>query len=417
MSLILNALQKARKIAGGGGPQKAPAYLKSFGFAKDAKIAPTSKVRKILVSYVIPVVILGSIIALGVVIVINRTASSTMEVNAELLDIDAALLDDLPLPEDNPLIVDDGTPIEADGDATDDGDADLEQTDPEASAEAATADLVGADQEEQEEQEDSTQDAAAAEDAGALVADEELEQAADNTPPERAPEADLAGTTDDTRVFPVTDAAELETELEPTAPSGEVTISRPDNDPFELAIFYQRSGEYIEALQHYDEVLDADPMNAEALNNVGVIHMGTGDNLAARQYFRKAIVADGDYDMPHNNLGLLDMDEGQNLRAARAFRLALDLNPQNADAMTNLARISQNEGNNEEAIVHYLLALQIDPEKVEAHYGLGWVYDANGEVGAAIEHFSRFLELGSTLYLNYVEGVEAKLTELSETVQ
>ena len=43
MSLILDALRKAKSLAGGSAPQRAPAFLKSFGFEGDKPEPKKSK--------------------------------------------------------------------------------------------------------------------------------------------------------------------------------------------------------------------------------------------------------------------------------------------------------------------------------------------------------------------------------------
>ena len=84
MSLIVDALRKAKNLATGSAPRRAPAYLKSFGFAEQK--APQNKVKKILISYVLPVVILGSVIAAAVMYWISSTAVSPMQEQAQLLE-------------------------------------------------------------------------------------------------------------------------------------------------------------------------------------------------------------------------------------------------------------------------------------------------------------------------------------------
>ena len=101
MSLILDALRKAKNLATGSAPQRAPAYLKSFGFGEQQ--APRNKAKKILIFYVLPVVILGSVIAAGVMHWIRSTAESPMQEQAQLLEPEGgflALEDEL---EESPL--------------------------------------------------------------------------------------------------------------------------------------------------------------------------------------------------------------------------------------------------------------------------------------------------------------------------
>ena len=84
MSLILDALRKAKNLAGKKAPQRAPAYLKSFGFEEGQ--AEQKKPRKILTTYVIPILILSSVLAGGVIVYIRWAGTSSMQEQAQLLE-------------------------------------------------------------------------------------------------------------------------------------------------------------------------------------------------------------------------------------------------------------------------------------------------------------------------------------------
>ena len=90
MSLILDALRKAKSLAGGSAPQRAPAFLKSFGF-EEQKAEP-KKSKKILTTYVLPIVIISTVLASGVIVYIRWTGGSSMEEQAQLLEAGNLLL-------------------------------------------------------------------------------------------------------------------------------------------------------------------------------------------------------------------------------------------------------------------------------------------------------------------------------------
>ena len=196
------------------------------------------------------------------------------------------------------------------------------------------------------------------------------------------------------------------------APGG--GVMPPSRDPFDLAVFYQRSGDFLKALDQYNKVLEKDPLNAPVYNNVGLIHYSTKNTPEAIKAFRQATYIDPKYDTAHNNLGLALQQAGQNAEAEREFERALQLNAKNAAAMTNLAALARKSGNIERAKIQYLQAIQANSGNAEAHYNLAMLYEEQGEIGNAVEHFRKFLMLGSNAHPEVVGDVEKKIEELSK---
>ena len=434
MSLILDALRKARNLAGGGPPQKAPAYLKSFGFT-NKKPGSAGLLRKVLVSYVVPVLVLGSIIAAGVVVYINQISTSSMQV--ELTDpADAGLRDGAvpPLadPESDAAIlidadgaVEPGTPGEEETEAAETG-LPAAGVEPEAPGAAIPEDAAVRNAAPPLNQPfapagsgDSATEVSPAEAEPAEVPDQEARSV--EPPPGTAtnatpPELNTTGALEAAQGEDPAGAPRPEPEpatLESTAPRAAVTPAA--SGPFELALFYQRSGERLRALDYYDQVLDVNPMHAEALYNVGVIHMGANDNIEAMRYFRQAAAADPAYDAPHNNMGTILMSEGRDQEATQEFTRALAINSRNAAARVNLAVLSRRAGDLDAAKTHNLLALQIDPDRAEAHFNLAVIYEEQGETGAAVDHLRRFLETGASQYPQMIADIEARIRTLTRT--
>jgi Tfp pilus assembly protein PilF len=222
----------------------------------------------------------------------------------------------------------------------------------------------------------------------------------------------------------VTAAALSSTGAPPTAeppsppagpPAARTDITQPSRDPFEVAVFYQKSGDYLKALEQYNKVLAADPLNASVYNNLGLLYYATNNITESVRAFRRAILIDPKYDKAHNNLGLaLLRQPGQDAEAEREFERALQLNTKNAEALTNLAALAKKSGNTERAKVQYLQAIQANPASAEAHYNLAVLYEEQGEAGNAVDHFKKFLTLGSGSHPEVVADVEQKIKELSK---
>ncbi len=419
MSLILDALRKAKSLAGGSVPPKAPAYLKSFGFTEQA---PQNKTRKILVTYVLPVVVLGSIIAAGIVYWVSRTASSPMQQQVALLDTAGELPEELvfddPVTGDDPLAEQEEVPVDSGMESGEETEA--EST--EAPAEAPGAEQVAGQARESEPEAETTSPAQVpVSQPPGLEPESEPEESVTEDPV--AAESANEDSPVPSEQLPPAETADIEAPHEspatgnpttdPSPASDTVQIGPPAADPFRLGVFYQQRGDYPRALGYYQQILNANPLNAVVHNNIGLIHRAMSNNEEAIASFRSAIYVDESYDLAHNNLGITLMEEGQTAEATGEFRRALELNPRNTAAMTNLAILVKDAGEFEEAKFGFLRALQNDPSLVEAHYNLALIFEEQGENGSAIKHFQLFLELGSSLYPERVIEVEKKIQELS----
>ena len=60
-------------------------------------------------------------------------------------------------------------------------------------------------------------------------------------------------------------------------------------DQFQLALYYQRSGDFEQALMHYRAALQRDEMNVEARNNLGNLYLGKGLFEEAAREFQRVI--------------------------------------------------------------------------------------------------------------------------------
>ena len=104
-------------------------------------------------------------------------------------------------------------------------------------------------------------------------------------------------------------------------PSGEV-------DHFKLAIYYQRIGDFENALVQYRAVLETNELNAEAHNNLGVLYQDKGLYDEAIREFQRATFIDPHYDKAHNNLGVALLKSGKTDAAVSEFRMDRGAGPE-----------------------------------------------------------------------------------------
>ena len=114
-------------------------------------------------------------------------------------------------------------------------------------------------------------------------------------------------------------------------------------DHFKLALYYQRIGDFENALVQYRAVLETNELNAEAHNNLGVLYQNKGLYDEAIREFQRATFIDPHYDKAHNNLGVALLKSGKTDAAVSEFRAIVAQDPKNVEALTNLATAQKAE--------------------------------------------------------------------------
>lgn len=196
------------------------------------------------------------------------------------------------------------------------------------------------------------------------------------------------------------------------AAAGDTGLVSPAVDHWTQALYYQKDGDFGNAMKHYAALLDKDPMNAQVRNNLGMLYQQRGLLEQAVREFQRALNIDRRYVRAHNNLGVAYLAQRNVDAAAAQFRAALDIDRRNVDAMVNLAIAEKALGQRERAKEGLLRALTIDPRSPTAHYNLGVLCDETGEAALAMQHYRSFLENTNTDYAGRAVEVRARLDTL-----
>jgi tetratricopeptide (TPR) repeat protein len=206
---------------------------------------------------------------------------------------------------------------------------------------------------------------------------------------------------------PPTGAPSSRTALSISAGSNAGTLVS-DSDHFQLALYYQRSGDFANALIQYKAVLQRDELNAEAHNNLGLLYRDKGLYDDAVKEFVRAIAINQRYVKAHNNLGVAYLSQGRNDAAASEFRTALGIDPKNVESLVNLSLADKDE-----ARASLARALEIDPHSAEAHYNLALIADTMGDKAAALTHYRAFL-VYATDHPDLIPQVRARVDALNQ---
>jgi Tfp pilus assembly protein PilF len=183
----------------------------------------------------------------------------------------------------------------------------------------------------------------------------------------------------------------------PAPPAGAASsrTPAPDADHFQLALYYQRSGDFENALLQYRAVLQRDELNAEAHNNLGLLYRGKGLYDEAAKEFVRAIAINQRYVKAHNNLGVTYLRQQKADAAAAEFQTALGIDPRNVESLVNLSITQKDAAAGDLGRGSLARALEIDPHSAEAHYNLALMADEAGDKALALTHYRAFLQYGN----------------------
>lgn len=160
-----------------------------------------------------------------------------------------------------------------------------------------------------------------------------------------------------------------------------------------LGTLHLQSGDLAAAVPFSAKAVLVDPRSAAAFNNLGLILKAAGQTAAAASCYQKAILIDGQFADAHNNLGVILKSEGHLLRAIDCYRRALDLDPTLGEAFNNLANAYQEIGELHEAVEAYLQAAERMPESDTVHFNVGLLLNRQGRYDDALIHLRRALEI------------------------
>ena len=143
-------------------------------------------------------------------------------------------------------------------------------------------------------------------------------------------------------------------------------MSRPP-DQFEQAYELHRAGRWPEAVQLYQQVIQANPRHAHAWHQLGCIAFGNGQLESAVECFVRAIRLDGGQAMYHANLGECCRLQSNLADAKASFEQALRLDPNCVSAHANLSLTLYGLGRTAEADRTADLAVQTPRSTAEEH--------------------------------------------------
>ena len=148
--------------------------------------------------------------------------------------------------------------------------------------------------------------------------------------------------------------------------SGSQTVAQ----ALDIARHYYEAGRLQQAEQQFQQILQVDPNQVDALHLLGVIAGQTGRYDVAVEHLRATLQQKPDFAAAHNNLGNVFILQGKLPEAVASFRQAVHCQPDFAVAHSNLGNALRELGQLEEAIASLREALRLCPNSAEARDNL-----------------------------------------------
>lgn len=119
--------------------------------------------------------------------------------------------------------------------------------------------------------------------------------------------------------------------------------------------------------------------------------LDSGDTEKAMEIFKKIIDIDPNNALAHNNLGLVYKEKGLFYAAMEEFEKSIELMPNYYKAMNNLGSVLYLQGNYEEAIEEFKKTLNAKPDFDIAHWNIALCYEKTGDDVSALKHWRQFI--------------------------
>ena len=138
-----------------------------------------------------------------------------------------------------------------------------------------------------------------------------------------------------------------------------------------------------QAAESFQQVIAAQPQNAEAYYNLGTLYLRKNNLAEARRYLEQTVKLRPEYPEAWNNLGMIAGQQNQYDEAIRNFNQSLEQRPDYVIAMVNLGNIHRRQGNVAQSTRLLNRAVELEPENPEANYSLGMLYARQNDVAQA----------------------------------
>ena len=136
------------------------------------------------------------------------------------------------------------------------------------------------------------------------------------------------------------------------------------------ALLLQAAGSIDKAIEQYEIIVSEDAADAQAHNDMGVLHYQQQHYGRAIEQFERCLAIDESNLAALKNLGVVYLTVGRTQDAMRAYQTVLSKEPRDIDTLLLLGELCHRAGRNEKAAFFYRKVLKIDPDNAAAGQSL-----------------------------------------------
>lgn len=174
-----------------------------------------------------------------------------------------------------------------------------------------------------------------------------------------------------------------------------------------------QNGNYKEALQYFDAILDVDLHHVDALCNKGVILDDLESYEESLRFYDKALKINPRHTHALNGKGVTLYHLKRFEESVRCYDEVLNIDSRNVDSLNNKGLVLNDLGQKEEAIRHYDKALKINPRYKNALSNKGNSLEELGRYEEAIFSYNQILKIDSR-HVNALTGKGVCLSRLGQ---
>jgi len=168
---------------------------------------------------------------------------------------------------------------------------------------------------------------------------------------------------------------------------GQPPMTQRQKDEMRAQIMMARK-DYQEAAVAYQKILEQEPNNVEALNQVGIAYQQLHQDDLARRFYKRALKVDGKSLPALNNLGSLEHGAGRYGKAIKYYKKAIKTGGGGlADVYANMGSAYCSIKQIPLAMDAFSKALAIDPDVFERRGGAGAIVQQRSDTDQATLHF------------------------------
>ncbi len=166
-------------------------------------------------------------------------------------------------------------------------------------------------------------------------------------------------------------------------------------DPYlALAEILRKNNHITDAMTVYEKILQIAPSHIPTLNIVGYLYDIRGDWDKAETYYKKILEIDPQQAAAANNLAFIITETNGDLNEAfRLVRMAREKTPRDPNVMDTMGWIFYKRGSYLNAVSELEESLSLNPDNALAHYHLGMAYYKLSKFDKAREHIRQALKI------------------------